>query len=120
MRTMKIVKKRCAGRDYVLPKEIAQKAIERKNKVTVEDLQKESAFIYGKPLESWKRMTFFNDGKRRKYTQNRANRIDRRNIKAWINKHDISKHLKTHALSKSIAWEIWQFLGYINNTKMGA
>jgi len=107
MGTIKISEKRCTGRDYVLPKEMVQKAIERKNKVIVEDFQKEGAFIYGKPLESWKRMTFFNDGKRRKYAQNRANRMDRKNIKAWINKHDISKPLKTHALSKSIAWEIW-------------
>ena len=107
MWSIKISEKRYTGRDYILPKEMVEKAIERKNKVTVEDFQEDGDFIYGKPLPSWKRMTFFNDGKRRKIAQNHANRMDRRNIKAWINGRDISKPVKTHALSKSIAWEIW-------------
>ena len=67
----------------------------------------QNEFMYGKPLPKWKWKTFYGDGKRRKYAQNRANRMDRRYIKEWINGHDISKPLKTHALSKSIAWEIW-------------
>lgn len=79
----------------------------RRSEVHIEDHDADGDFIYSKPLSSWKRMTFFNDGKRRKYAQNYANRMDRRNIKAWINKHDTSKELKTHALSKSILWEIW-------------
>jgi len=91
----------------ILPKEMIQEALERKNKIKKEDFQKECPFIYNKPITHWKIMTFFNDGKRRKIAQNRANRMDRRNIKNWINNHDISKPLKTHALSKSILWEIY-------------
>jgi hypothetical protein len=105
--SLSISQKRYTGRTYILPKDMVQRAIERKNEVTVEDFQEDGDFIYGKPISSWKRMTFFNDGKRRKFAQNWANRMDRRNIKAWLNKHDISLEVKTHALSKSIAWEIW-------------
>jgi len=104
--SLKISNKKCTDRTIVLPKDLIKKAIERKNKITVEDFQKDGSFIYGKPLSSWKMMTFFNDGKRRKFAQNRANRMDRRNIKTWLNKHDISLEVKTHTLSKSIAWEL--------------
>ncbi len=107
VRNMEFGAGRKTQRVVLLPDYLIKEAIERKNKIIVQDHDQDKAFIYGKPLESWKRMTFFDDGGRRKYAQNRANRMDRRNIKAWIKGKDISKPLKTHALSKSIAWDIW-------------
>jgi len=81
-------------------------AIERKNKIIIKDFDSDGDFIYNKPLASWKRRTFFNDGKRRKFTQKLANRNDRRNAKHWITKGVLDSEIKTHALSKSIAWAI--------------
>ena len=62
-------------------------------------------FMYNRPL--LKREVNFSDGKRRKYAQKKANGMDRGNTRAWINKGDWDSEMKTHALSKSIAWEIW-------------
>jgi len=86
---------------------LVEKAIERKNKVIIKDYDKDGSFIYNKPLSSWKRMTFFNDGKRRKIAQKHAHSMDRQNIRKWIHDEDWDAEVKTHALSKSIAWEIW-------------
>jgi len=68
----------------------------------------ETVFLYGKPLpvDFWKIFGFWST-KGRKYAQKKANRADRMAIKTWLGNKDISKEIKTHALSKSIAWEIW-------------
>ena len=80
------------------------KDIERRKNVKVSEFHTEGEFMYGKPLYNHEWQRFYGDGKRRKYCRNMANRKDRRYIKAWINKHDISEEVKTHACSKSIAW----------------
>ena len=80
--------------------------IKRKSEIHISDFDSGEDFMYGKPLPSWRWFRFYGDGRRRKFAQNNANRMDRRNIKNWINKHDISLEVKTHALSKSIAWEV--------------
>ena len=105
-RSVSIGYKKDTRKTILLPEELLNKAIERKNKINITDFNLEKDFIYNKPLPRWKRRTFYNDGKRRKIAQNRANRMDRRNIKHWINKGDFDSEVKTHALSKSIAWEI--------------
>jgi len=64
-------------------------------------------FIYDKILPSWKKMTFYNNGKRRKFAQKKANRRDRQYIKKWINNSDFDAEIKTHDLSKSILYEIY-------------
>jgi len=68
----------------------------------------ETLFLYGKPLpvDYWNIFGFWST-KGRKYAQKKANRADRMAIKTWIENKDISKEVKTHALSKSIAWEIY-------------
>ena len=63
-------------------------------------------FIYNKPVQDWKRWTFYGDGKRRKYAQNQANSMDRQKLRTWINKKDWDSEMKTHVLSKSVAWEV--------------
>ncbi len=67
---------------------------------------KELLFVNNKPVPDWKRWSFYNDGKRRKFAQKYANSMDRQNIRSWISKQDWEEELTTHALSKSIAWEI--------------
>ena len=64
-------------------------------------------YIYGKFIPHWKRMTFYNDGKRRKIAQKRASSMDRQNIRKWISDEDWAAEVKNHALSKSILWEIY-------------
>jgi len=66
-----------------------------------------TTYLYSKPLPDWKRSTFYDDGKRRKYAQKYANSMDRQKIREWIGHKDWDKEVKTHALSKSILWEIW-------------
>jgi len=105
-RSIEVSGKRNTQREQIIPEEMINKAIERKNKIIIIDNDSDGDFMYGKPLPSWRWYRFYDDGKRRKYAQKLANRMDRRNIKAWINKKDISIPLKTHHLSKSIAWEI--------------
>lgn len=80
------------------------KDIEDRKKINVSDFHSDGEFMYGKPLLTHECHRFYGDGKRRKFCRNMANRLDRRYIKAWINKHDISEEVKTHACSKSIAW----------------
>lgn len=66
-----------------------------------------TTYFYGKPLPSWKKWTLYDDGKRRKIAQKHAHSMDRQNIRKWIHDEDWDAEVKTHALSKSIAWEIW-------------
>ena len=66
-----------------------------------------TTFLFDKPLPYWKQRTFYNDGKRRKYAQKYASSMDRANLKEWVRKEDWDSEIKTHALSKSILWEIW-------------
>jgi len=69
---------------------------------------KDRLFLYGKPLVVDYYNTYgFYSTKDRIYAQTRANRMDRRRIKIWIDNRDYDKEVKTHALSKTIAWEIW-------------
>jgi len=68
---------------------------------------KSTMFIYGKPISNWKRLTFYNDGKRRKIAQKIASSKDRALLRTWINKGDWDAEIGSHALSKSILWEIW-------------
>jgi len=65
-----------------------------------------TTFLYGSPIYDWRILTFYNDGKRRKIAQKMASRKDRQNIRQWINNEDWFSEIKTHYLSKSIAWEI--------------
>jgi len=69
---------------------------------------KETIFLYGKPLPKkyWNIFGFWTT-KARKYAQNKAHRMDRRNTKTFIKKGDWDAEIKTHCLSKSIAWEIY-------------
>lgn len=83
-----------------------EKAIENKNKVHVSTIEYGEDFMYNKPLPSWKIGTYYGDGQRRKFGQKIANKADRAALRNWICKKDISLEIKTHALSKSIAWYI--------------
>lgn len=76
-------------------------------KVTVSLSSDGTTMLWGKPLLDWKRWTLFNDGKRRKYAQQTAHRADRAITRAWITKGKWDTEMKTHALSKSILWEIY-------------
>ena len=67
---------------------------------------KSQMFLYDKPVQNWKRWTFYGDGKRRKYAQKYANSMDRNNLRTWITRGDWDLEMKTHALSKSVAWEV--------------
>jgi len=65
-------------------------------------------FLYNKPLNKNFYYEFgFWTSRYRKYAQNKANRKDRRIVKDWIRKGNFEKELKSHNLSKSIAWEVW-------------
>jgi len=79
----------------------------RNNKVSVNNHGEGTTYLYGKPLPDWKRMTLYNDGKRRKYAQKYASSMDRQNIRKWCDARDWDAEVKTHALSKSVLWEIW-------------
>ena len=79
----------------------------RNEKVTVSLFPEGTTYFYGKPLPNWKKWTLYNDGKRRKIAQKHAHSMDRQNIRKWIHDEDWDAEVKTHALSKSIAWEIW-------------
>lgn len=103
-RSLEVTGRRDTQRTIVLPSDMVERAIERKNKIEVKDYDSDGDFIYGKPLPSWKRMTFFNDGKRRKYCQQEANSADRMAIRTFIENQDWEAEIKTHACSKSIAW----------------
>ena len=61
-------------------------------------------FLYNKPLPSWKRTTFYSDGKSRKLGQNIAHSADRGAVKTYIGNADWDAEIKTHDLSKTIAW----------------
>jgi hypothetical protein len=67
----------------------------------------EKIFMYNKPLSDWKLNSFYCDGKRRKYAQKIAHSKDRQNLRYWLSKEDWDAEIKTHALSKSILWEVW-------------
>ena len=65
-------------------------------------------FIYNKPLgEDWHNQYGFWSTKARKHVQKLVNARDRANTREYINRGDWDKDVKTHALSKSIAWEIY-------------
>jgi len=65
-----------------------------------------TTFIFGKPLPNWKKWTLYNDGRRRKFAQKQAHSKDRAKLREWISKGDWDSEIKTHALSKSILWEV--------------
>jgi len=65
-------------------------------------------FLYGRPLpKDFYNIFGFYSARRRKYIQINANRKDRRLLKQWLSNNNFDKPIKTHALSKSIAWEVW-------------
>jgi len=65
-------------------------------------------FLYGKPLcvNYWNEYGFWST-KARKYAQKKANSMDRQRVRNYIAEGDWDKEIKTHHLSKSIAWEIY-------------
>ena len=67
----------------------------------------ETLHLWGKPLpvDYWCIFGCYST-KRRKYAQKKVNGIDRMNVKTFIRSADWDKEIRTHALSKSIAWEI--------------
>jgi len=69
---------------------------------------REKLFAYGKPLSNnfWHEFGFWST-KARKYAQKKAHRMDRANVRAYIAKGDWDATIKTHATSKSIAWEVY-------------
>lgn len=69
---------------------------------------RERLFAYGKPLSVnfWHEFGFWST-KARKYAQKKAHHMDRQNIRTYISKGEWDKEIKTHALSKSIAWEVY-------------
>jgi len=69
---------------------------------------KETIYLYNKPLsvKFWNIYGFYST-KARKYAQKKVNHIDRQNVRTYISESNWDKEIKTHALSKSIAWEIY-------------
>ena len=86
--------------------DIPEEEPKRKRQSWYYSSSKEILFIDDKPVSSWKRWTFYNDGKRRKFAQKYATSMDRQNTRNWITKEEWDTEIKTHALSKSIAWEV--------------
>lgn len=80
--------------------------VKRRETVHIDEEGEGSIFIYGKLVPDWKRWTFYNNGRRRKYAAKYANRTTRAKIKAWIDVADWDASPKNHALEKSIAWEL--------------
>ena len=66
----------------------------------------EKTYMYNTLIPDWKVSTFYDDGKRRKIAQKRAHHKDRQNLRKYLKEGDWDKEIKTHYLSKSIAWEI--------------
>jgi len=77
-------------------------------KVITRAFDREKIFAYGKPLNVnfWNEFGFWST-KARKYAQKRAHKADRKNVRNYISNGDWDSTIKTHALSKSIAWEIY-------------
>jgi hypothetical protein len=68
----------------------------------------ETIFLYNKPLPvDWNKIFGFWSTKARKYAQKKVNKRDRQRVREYISRKDWDKDVKTHALSKSIAWEIY-------------
>jgi len=68
----------------------------------------ETIFLYGKPLPvDWHNIFGFWSTKARKYAQKKVNSMDRQRLINYISEGDWDKDVKTHSLSKSIAWEIY-------------
>ena len=69
---------------------------------------RETLFLYGRPLpvDYWNMFGFYST-KDRKIAQKKANSMDRQRVREYISKFDWDAEIKTHALSKSILWEIW-------------
>jgi hypothetical protein len=67
----------------------------------------EKTYMYNTLIPGWKVDTFFDDGKRRKIAQKKAHHKDRQNLRKYLKEGDWDKEIKTHYLSKSIAWEVY-------------
>jgi hypothetical protein len=69
---------------------------------------KTTIFLYGKPLPAdyWNMFGFYSS-RARKYWQKAVNKMDRQRVREYISNEDWDIDVKTHALSKSIDWEIW-------------
>ena len=67
-----------------------------------------NTFIYNKPIPKnfWHIYGFYSS-RARKHIQRRVNHIDRQRLKMYLTKGDWDLEIKTHALSKSIAWEVY-------------
>jgi len=65
-----------------------------------------TTYLYNKPFYDWRRWFLYKPNKRRKFALHTANSADRMAIKTFISNKDWDAELKTHALSKSILWEI--------------
>ena len=82
-----------------IPKKISSRGYYRSHSETI-------TFIFGKPVPNWKRWTFYDDGKRRKIAQKMASSSDRAKLREWIANSNWDAEIGTHALSKSVLWEI--------------
>jgi len=78
----------------------------KEDKISISYFAEGTTYLYGKPLPDYQRYKLYGYGKRRKIAQGIANSSDRVAIRDFISKFDWDKEIKTHALSKSIAWEI--------------
>ncbi len=109
--TNEIIKGTVKKLDFLWKKEIEidqpKKVPKRRNWVWSRYSSSNKMFINNKPVESWFRWTWYDDGKRRKVAQKIANSKDKTALRNWIAKEDWDAEIKTHALSKSIAWEVY-------------
>lgn len=81
---------------------------EKRKEVEIEEFTpyKVKSFFYKKPVSSWQRMTWFNDGKRRKIAQKMVNGQQRTSIRDWIKKGDWDSEIPSVDGAKSISWLI--------------
>lgn len=68
----------------------------------------EIIYLYGKPLPvDWHNIFGFWSTKGRGYAQKKVNSMDRQRVRNYIARENWDEDVKTHSLSKSIAWEIY-------------
>lgn len=68
----------------------------------------ETIYLYNKPLPvDWHNIFGFWSTKARKYAQKKVNHMDRQRVRDYLAIGDWDEDVKTHSLSKSIAWEIY-------------
>jgi len=68
----------------------------------------ETIYLYNKPIPvDYYNMFGFYTTRRRKFVQKMVNKMDRARVREWVSRENWDTEIKTHALSKSIAWEIY-------------